>query len=90
MSVKKDGVGVSHKSCESSLYNSAVVRAQPKGFLIIKKEWAAIRFQYVFRSFLCGVAHFSRTDLLSKHGRTPSGEGQPRLCGSPNSRASKA
>ncbi|XP_019436499.1 PREDICTED: protein IQ-DOMAIN 1-like [Lupinus angustifolius] len=55
MCVKKCGVGVSDKCCESSLYNAAVaavVRAPPKDFMIIKKEWAAIRIQSVFRAFL--------------------------------------
>lgn len=31
---------------------AAVVRAQPKDFLVIKQEWAAIRIQTVFRGFL--------------------------------------
>ncbi|XP_028763140.1 protein IQ-DOMAIN 1-like isoform X2 [Neltuma alba] len=31
---------------------AAVVRAPPKGFLLIKQEWAAIRIQALFRGFL--------------------------------------
>ncbi|GJS47118.1 ribonuclease H-like domain-containing protein [Tanacetum coccineum] len=31
---------------------ATVVRAQPKDFMAVKKEWAAIRIQSVFRSFL--------------------------------------
>ena len=31
---------------------AAVARAQPKDFVIVKKEWAAIRIQAVFRGFL--------------------------------------
>ncbi|KAK4267276.1 hypothetical protein QN277_024076 [Acacia crassicarpa] len=53
---KRNGV-VSDKS--ESLSNdaftaamAAVVRAPPKGFLLIKQEWAAIRIQALFRGFL--------------------------------------
>ncbi|KAF1859721.1 hypothetical protein Lal_00010305 [Lupinus albus] len=56
MPMKKGGVnGVYDKPYESSSYNAAmaaVVRAPPKDFQIIKQEWAAIRIQAVFRSFL--------------------------------------
>ncbi|GKE12689.1 hypothetical protein Tco_1416240, partial [Tanacetum coccineum] len=31
---------------------ATVVRAQPKDFMAVKKEWVAIRIQSVFRSFL--------------------------------------
>ncbi|XP_019448229.1 PREDICTED: protein IQ-DOMAIN 1-like isoform X2 [Lupinus angustifolius] len=59
MPMKKGGVnGVYDKSYESSSYNAAmaaVVRAPPKDFMIIKQEWAAIRIQAVFRSFLALV-----------------------------------
>lgn len=39
----------------SDAFNSAiatVMRAQPKDFMVIKQEWAAIRIQSVFRGFL--------------------------------------
>jgi hypothetical protein len=39
----------------SGAFNSAiatVMRAQPKDFMVIKQEWAAIRIQSVFRGFL--------------------------------------
>ncbi|GJS40877.1 IQ-DOMAIN 1-like protein [Tanacetum coccineum] len=35
---------------------ATVVRAQPKDFMAVKKEWAAIRIQSVFRSFLARQA----------------------------------
>lgn len=31
---------------------ATVVRAQPKDFMAVRQEWAAIRIQSVFRSFL--------------------------------------
>nr|XP_043618046.1 protein IQ-DOMAIN 8-like [Erigeron canadensis] len=35
---------------------ATVVRAQPKDFMVVKQEWAAIRIQSVFRSFLARQA----------------------------------
>ncbi|KAI3766440.1 hypothetical protein L2E82_16498 [Cichorium intybus] len=35
---------------------ATVVRAQPKDFMFVRKEWAAIRIQSVFRSFLARQA----------------------------------
>lgn len=31
---------------------ATLVRTQPKNFIVIKKQWAAIRIQAVFRGFL--------------------------------------
>ena len=37
---------------------AAVVRAQPKHFMVVKQELAAIRIQAVFRSFLVNGSLF--------------------------------
>ncbi|KAF7814100.1 protein IQ-DOMAIN 1-like [Senna tora] len=57
--VKKGNGVVSDKSDSSFLLDdaftaamAAVVRAPPKGFMVIKQEWAAIRIQALFRGFL--------------------------------------
>jgi len=57
--VKKGNGVVSDKSSLSFLLDdaftaamAAVVRAPPKGFMVIKQEWAAIRIQDLFRGFL--------------------------------------
>lgn len=42
----------------TSAMATVVVRAAPKDFMAIKKEWAAIRIQSVFRGFLVsGIFH---------------------------------
>ncbi|GJZ02755.1 hypothetical protein Tco_0520716 [Tanacetum coccineum] len=46
---------------------TTMVRAQPKDFMAVKKEWAAIRIQSVFCSFLV----WSLTSLFVKRKRTP-------------------
>lgn len=40
--------------CDSSLTaaKAVVIRAQPRDFILIKQEWAAIRIQALFRAFL--------------------------------------
>lgn len=45
----------SDSPCRNDAFNAAVatvVRAPPKDFRVVRKEWAAIRIQTAFRGFL--------------------------------------
>lgn len=60
----------SEASCSSPLTDpfttamATVVRAPPKGFRVVRQEWAAIRIQTAFRGFLVNGFPFLGLDLF--------------------------